>query len=208
MLILLLSALAVLGSINPAIASSDDVNRNGSQWIGTWAAAPQPFQPRSLQTFRNQSLRLIVHTSAGRKKVRIKISNTYGDRPLLLGGAHIARRTAAADIDPASDRTLKFCGHPSTTIPARAMAVSDPVELDVPALSDLAISLFLPQATEATTTHILARQTSYVSTETGDSTANAKFPVAKSIRSWPFLTGRCRSVAARSQHRRIRLLHH
>jgi hypothetical protein len=45
--------------------------------------------------------------------------------------------------------------------------VSDPVELEVPALSDLAISLFLPKATEATTLHILAMETSYVSS--GDS---------------------------------------
>src|SRR5207245_4172430 len=115
---------------------------------------PQPFMPGSLQSFRNQSLRLIVHTSAGGTKVRIKISNTFGDHPLLIGGAHIARRTAAADIDPTSDRTLMFHGRSSTTVPARSMVVSDPAELDVPALSDLAISLFLPKTTEATTLHI------------------------------------------------------
>jgi lysophospholipase L1-like esterase len=69
------------------------------------------------------------------------------------------------------------------------MAVSDPVELDAAALSDLAISLFLPEAAEAATTHILAVQTSYVSPETGDSTATVNFPSAKKISSWPFLTG-------------------
>jgi lysophospholipase L1-like esterase len=35
----------------------------------------------------------------------------------------------------------------------------------------------------------MAKQTSYVSSETGDSTAAVKFPVAKTIESWPFLTG-------------------
>src|SRR5947208_3037758 len=124
-----------------------------------------------------------------RTKVRIKISNTFGDHPLLIGGAHIARRTAAADIDPTSDRTLMFHGRSSTTVPARSMVVSYPAELDVPALSDLAISLFLPKTTEATTLHILAMQTSYVSSDTGDSTADVKFPVGKTIQSWPFLTG-------------------
>jgi lysophospholipase L1-like esterase len=181
--------LAVLGSTNLAITSSADANRDGNQWIGTWATAPQPFLPGALQTFRNQSLRLIVHTSAGGTKVRIKISNTYGDQPLLIGGAHLARRTAAAEIDSASDRTLMFHGHPSATVPAGSVVVSDPVELDVPALSDLAISLFLPQSTEAKTSHSMAKQTSYVSTDTGDSTAAVKFPVGKAIHSWPFLTG-------------------
>jgi hypothetical protein len=158
-------------------------------WIGTWATAPQPSMPGRPQTFQNQSLRLIVHISAGGTKVRIKISNTYGEHPLLIGGAHIARRIAGAEIDPSSDRTLKFHGQSSTTVAAESMAVSDPVELDVPALSDLAISLFLPKPTEATTSHILAMQTSYVSAENGDSTAEVKFPIAKKIRAWPFLTG-------------------
>jgi lysophospholipase L1-like esterase len=180
---------AVLGSTASRIASGADTNRDGKRWIGTWATAAQPFVPRSLQTYRNQSLRLIVHTSASGTKVRIKISNTYGDRPLLIGGAHIARRTAAAEIDPRSDRTLEFHEKSSTTVAAGSMVVSDPVELEVPALSDLAISLFLPQGTEARTSHSMAKQTSYVSPETGDSTAAVKFPVAKQIHSWPFLTG-------------------
>jgi hypothetical protein len=108
---------------------------------------------------------------------------------LLIGGAHIARRTAAAEIDPRSDRMLKFHGKSSTTVAAGSMVVSDPAELEVPGLSDLAISLFLPQRTEAKTSHSMAKQTSYISTETGDSTAAVKFPVAKAIHSWPFLTG-------------------
>ena len=82
-----------------------------------------------------------------------------------------------------------FHGHSSTKVPARSMVVSDPVDLDVPALSDLAISLFLSKATQAMSSHILALQTSYVSPDTGNSTADVKFPVAKTIHSWPFLTG-------------------
>ena len=160
-----------------------------TQWIGTWATAAQPFLPESLQTYRNQTLRLIVHTSAGGARVRIRISNTYGDKPLFLGGAHIARRTAEAQIDPRSDRVLKFRGEPSTTVAAGSTVASDAVELAVPALADLGISLFLPQRTEVKTSHSMAKQTSYVSPETGDFAAAVKFPVAKTIHSWPLLTG-------------------
>jgi lysophospholipase L1-like esterase len=168
---------------------SADANQDAKQWIGTWATAAQPFLPKSLQTYRNQSLRLIVHISAGGRKVRIKVSNAYGDGPLVIGGARIARRTRGAEIDPSSDRMLKFHGKSSTTVAAGSSVVSDPVEVDVQALSDLAISVFLPQRAEAKTSHSLAKQTSYVSPETGDSTAAVKFPVAKAIHSWPFLTG-------------------
>jgi len=159
------------------------------QWIGTWAAAPQPPIPGSIQTFRNQTLRLIVHTSAGGTKVRVKISNTFGKDPLSIGAAHIALRTVAAEIDPASDRTLFFHGRGSVIVAPGSTAISDAVDLRIPALSDLAISIFLPKTTEGTTLHVLAKQTSYVSAETGNSVADTRFPIATKIHSWPFLTG-------------------
>ena len=195
---------ADLSSTTSGVAKGADVGRDSMRWIGTWATAAQPFLPKSLQTYRNQSLRLIVHTSAGGTKVRIKISNTYGDGPLLIGGAHIARRTAAAEIDPRSDRILKFQGKSSTIVPTGSIAVSDPVELDVPALSDLAISLFLPQRTEAKTSHSMAKQTSYLSPETGDSTAAVNFTVVKddSLLALPDRGG-CRGSAGCNSHRGV-----
>ena len=169
-------------------ASAAQANLAREHWIGTWATAPQPALPGEIDTFRNETLRLIVHPSAGGKEVRIKISNTYGDQPLLIRGAHIARRTAGAEIDSASDRKLLFQRHASVSVPSHSQILSDPVEFEAPALSDLAISLFLPQSTKATTSHILAPQTSYVSS-TGDFTGAVKLPVKKTIDSWPFLTG-------------------
>lgn len=186
---LFVSAVAIPGQSHPAMAPSGNTEQDNRQWIGTWATAPQPFLPGSLRTFHNRTVRLVVHTSAGGTRVRIRISNTFGDVPLTIGGAHIARRATAADVDSTSDRTLTFHGRSSTTVPARSTVVSDPVELDVPALSDLAISLFLPESTAASTSHALALQTSYVATDTGDFTGHARFPAAETITTWPFLTG-------------------
>lgn len=165
--------------------------RNAAQdkWIGTWAAAPQAAVQGPVQTFHHQTIRLIVHTSVGGKKVRIRIANTFGDQPVLIGAAHIARRASEADIEPGSDRTLRFHGRPSVTIPSRAMVVSDPADLDLPPLSDLEISLYFPETAALTTWHVLAKQTNYLSAETGDATAQIKFSAAKTIDFWPFLTG-------------------
>jgi lysophospholipase L1-like esterase len=187
--LLLVVTATMAGATKPGTASRGKSHPADGGWIGTWATAPQPSLPGSIQRFQNQSVRLIVHTSVGGERVRIKISNTYGDHPLQIGGAHVARRTSAAEIDPASDRALTFRGQASISIPARSFVVSDPVELQVPALSDLAVTLFFPQTTAATTSHVLAQQTNYVSPEGGDFTASARFPVAKTIHSWPFLTG-------------------
>jgi lysophospholipase L1-like esterase len=159
------------------------------RWIGTWAAAPQHFVPGEIETFQNQTLRLIVHTSVAGTKVRVRISNTFGDQPLLIGRIHIARRTSGADVDPASDRALTFAGLASITLAAGSIAISDPVDLDVPALSDLAISIFLPESTKAATSHVLALQTSYVSETKGDITGAPTFPKPKAIDTWPLLTG-------------------
>jgi len=82
-----------------------------------------------------------------------------------------------------------FRGQPSTTIAAHSTAVSDPADLEIPALSDVAVSLFFSRSTAVTTVHTLAKQTSYLSTTTGDSTAEEKLLIAKTIRTWPFLAG-------------------
>jgi lysophospholipase L1-like esterase len=171
------------------LSSSVVADRPEERWIGTWAAAPQFSGTNGVATYENQTLRLIVHTSTAGTKARIRISNLFGDRPLELGSAHIARRARNADVDPASDRRLLFRGQPTVSVPAGSTVVSDVVDLSVPALSDLAISLFLPKTTAATTLHTLAKQTSYVSSKTGDATAEATFPVSATTTSWPFLTG-------------------
>lgn len=181
--------LAVLGYASTERASSAAQNQKTDVWIGTWATAAQRGVPGHLQTFHNQTLRLMVHISAGGQKIRVRISNVFGDQPLLIGAAHVARRLTGPDIDPATDRTLAFHGDGLIRIAAHAMATSDPVDLDVPELSDLAISLFLPGDAVAATSHTLALQTNYVSSEAANYTAAARFPAAKKITVWPFLTG-------------------
>jgi len=145
--------------------------------------------PGSLETFQNQSIRLIVHCSAGGQPLRLRIANTYGEGPLIIGSVHVALRATGAAIDPRSDRQVSFAGRRTLTIAARSESVSDPVALAVPALADLAVSLYLPRPTPARTSHLLALQTGYVAAAAGDRTAQVAFRVGRTITSWPFLTG-------------------
>jgi len=188
-LVLPTALLVAAAATNVPITVGARADPPNQQWIGSWATAPQYSGATGVSTFRNQSLRLIVHTSVGGRRVRIKLSNIYGDQPLHIGSARVARRAREAEIVPATDRKLTFDGLASATIAARSAILSDPVDLEVPALSDLSVSLFLPEPTTATTLHTLALQTNYVSAETGDVTSDVKFPVAKTMASWPFLTG-------------------
>jgi len=188
-----IAALAIIAALAPlrrSDAQNPTAGHTEQKWVGTWATAPQAATPARVPSFHNQTLRLIVHTSVSGKKVRVRLSNTFGDQPVLIGAAHIARRASEANVDASSDRKVTFEGRESKTIPPGGLVVSDAVDLDVPALSDLAISLFLPEATSAKTVHILAKQTSYMSAEnSGDVTAAAEFPTPTKIDTWPFLTG-------------------
>jgi lysophospholipase L1-like esterase len=158
-----------------------------SGWAGTWAASVQPFMPGTLETYDDQTLRLIVHSSVAGSEVRITLSNVYGTVPLTISDAHIAIRTAGANVQPRSDRALLFVAQPKVTIAAHSQVTSDPVHLEVPALTDLAISFFLPHKVDARTSHLLALQTSYVAE--GNAAGAANFQSIKTIDVWPFLTG-------------------
>jgi lysophospholipase L1-like esterase len=156
-------------------------------WVATWETSPGGPATR-LTSYKNQTLRQIVHTSVSGTAVRVRLSNVYGTQPLTIGAAHLALRRAGSSIVPGSDRTLTFGGQPSVSIPAGALLVSDAVKLDAPAQSNLAISIFLPEDTPAETVHRAAFQTSYIAP--GDASASADFPAdAQTMTSWAFLVG-------------------
>jgi hypothetical protein len=137
-----------------------------AHWIGTWGASPAPqlANPAAMLfshlLFENQTIREIVRTSAAGRAVRVRLSNAYGREPITIGAAHIALRQSESAVVAGSDHPLTFGGRTSVFIPADATLLSDPVEMDAPALTDVAISLFLPKATAGAGIHYSAQQTS------------------------------------------------
>jgi lysophospholipase L1-like esterase len=156
-------------------------------WTATWGAAPGAAAlAASTEAFTGQTLRLVVHTSVGGNRVRIRLSNEMGSTPLVIGAAHIAVRANGADIMPGTDRPLTFNGRPAIAIARGSTLLSDPVELNVAALSDLAISVYLPGTVGVATVHGAAAQASYVSLP-GDFAGAAGLPLQRTIFSWPLL---------------------
>jgi len=164
------------------------------------AATPPPgqtFAPLPFVHFTNQTLRQIVHTSIGGIQVRVLISNVYGSAPVTIGAGHIALREKEGSIQGASGGTLTFSGRATMTIPTGATAYSDPVNLTVPAMADLAIDLYLPGDTSAATMltmHNGAFQTNYIS-ETGNYVGQTTLPNAAKSQNW-FLLSRVEVVAS------------
>ena len=122
-------------------------------------------------TLTNQTIRQIVHTSIGGSRIRVVLSNAFGTAPIDIGAAHVALRDKDNTIAAASAKPLTVGGSDSFTILAGATAVSDPVDLMLPPLSDLVIDLYVPKDlgldASPVTTHNGASQTNYVS-QTGN----------------------------------------
>src|SRR5690348_3855173 len=156
-------------------------------WVGTWATAPAPAEGAALS---NQTLRMNARISIGGDTVRVRLSNAYGVRPLTIGATHIGLRDSGPGIVAGSDRVLTFGGATFATIAAGALLLSDPVQLPVAPLSDLAITFWLPDdlPTSSGVTGRYARQTNYIS-PSGDFSASPVMPVGRITDDWFFVSG-------------------
>jgi len=171
--------------------------------IATWSAPMVSSAPSAANRINNQTLRLIAHVSIGGDRVRIKLSNRYGTAPLVIGAAQVGLRAAAggSDIVAGSSRPLTFSGTASFAIPTGAELMSDWISFTVPALSDVAVDVYIPgdTGTVATGSPITgfngAMQTNYVST-TGNHAGETPFPVASTRLAWPFLS----AIDTRASH--------
>lgn len=165
-------ALAVAAAALPASAE---------HWSPSWMAAPQPLWggdfvlPLGLPfQYHQQTIRQVARLSIGGAKLRVVLSNEGSAVPLHIGAARVARHAQGSATVPGTDRPLLFGGQAATTLPPGARWVSDPVDLQLPALAEVAVSLYLPQPSAPAGFHFDARQTSYVAD--GDLTAAHQLP--------------------------------
>jgi lysophospholipase L1-like esterase len=158
------------------------------RWVGTWAAAPAPAE--GVAGFNNQTIRLNPRVSIGGERLRVRISNAYGNRPLAIGAATVALRDKGPAIVAGKSRKLTFGGRDSAVIAAGAVAYSDAVDVSVAPLADLAVSFHLPGEVLANfaITGRYARQTNYISPP-GNYTAATVMPVGNLTDQWFFLCG-------------------
>ena len=170
--------LGFCGVLGAALLLAAGAQAADLHWARSWGASPVgpmtalgPFP--ATPTFHDQTIRQVVRLSGG-GRVRIRFTNEFGTAPLAIRAAHVAMAAAGGAIQPGSDRVLTFDGKPTATIRAGAPLLSDPVDMNVPALSRLTISLYLPGDVDACTCHGTAVEPAYVAS--GDLTGAAAMP--------------------------------
>ncbi|WP_332862099.1 SGNH/GDSL hydrolase family protein [Janthinobacterium svalbardensis] len=156
--------LSLIFSTSPVQAANADTT-----WLASWTASPQAVWgndfvlpanvPAVLQA---QTVRQMARLSVGGPRVRIVLSNAFGKVPLRIGAASVALAANGSAIEADSLRTLTFAGQPKATMAPGAPLVSDPVDLSVPDLARLTVSVYLPQASPVSTFHWDGRETAWI----------------------------------------------
>jgi lysophospholipase L1-like esterase len=164
------------------------------EWVAAWQGTPTPggtfYSPGcpSDVGLSNQTIRNVVHVSAGGDWVRVRVSNNAGSNPLAVGSASIARSAGGATTSPATLQPLKFGGETSILIAAGGEALSDPIPMNVKALDTLDVTIYLPGSTGPTTQHYFAAQDNFLAS--GDQTGpGADSSFSRKISCWMFVSG-------------------
>ncbi|MET7786820.1 SGNH/GDSL hydrolase family protein [Streptomyces sp900116325] len=150
--------------------------------VVTWAASAD----RLGESPSDRTYRLVVRTSAGGSGMRIRVSNAFGDRPLVIDSAYAGLRRSGARLVAGSNRKLRFDRAASVTLAPGEIRYSDPLPGRTEAGSDLAISLYVRTAGGPATGHGMALQTSYATT--GDHAAEERDGAyTEQVGSWFYL---------------------
>lgn len=162
-------------------------------WVTTWGCGPQLTEPANLPPapLANSTLRQFIHVTLGGKRVRARFSNTYGTSPVAIRMAHVALASGnlgSGNINLATDKALTFQGEPGVSIPAGEAVSSDPLEYDLPPLSNLAISIYFGDIPATTINgHPGSRTTSFILGS--NVVAAASMNGAKTTAHWYVITG-------------------
>ena len=171
------------------------------RWVATWGTAQELYRPPETGSdagaaprgdgpllVNDQTVRMVVRTSIDGSRARIRLAGAFGAPTVVVGAATVALRDSGSAIVPGSSREIRFGGESSLVLHPGVIAYSDPIDIEVPALGDLVVSLYLQGEAGRPTTHPLGLHTTYVSAP-GDFTSATDFETVRTTMSYHWLAG-------------------
>ncbi|GAA2532690.1 SGNH hydrolase [Streptomyces levis] len=153
----------------PARAGSDQ-RAEAKAWFTSWAGSQQGVSSTRLS---DQSVRMISHLSQGGDALRIRVQNSFGQKPLTVDAATVARSDGSGAATEGKPVPVTFTGRRTVVVPAGGEVWSDPARLRTSAQDDVAVSLSVSGTVDAGI-HNSAFRTNYLTAPgSGDHTADA-----------------------------------
>jgi lysophospholipase L1-like esterase len=156
-------------------------------WAPSWAASLYRLDSDARllnDQLTDSTLRQSVRLSIGGSRIRIVLSNTAGSHPLAVSGIHVALSgpPGSPAIQPQSDREVRFNNRSDVTVPAGSKILSDAVDLSVPPLARLSVSIHFTVPPQDQTGHLRSLSTSWIAH--GDQLSAATLTSATSVEHW------------------------
>lgn len=146
------------------------------RWVTAWGTSQQAL---GTDEVTNTTVRMIVRVTVSGEAVRIRLDNTFGAAPLVVGKAYVGQRIQGAALAPGSNRQVVFNMAAHVVVPSGGTVTSDPVRMKVLERQDLAVTLYIPDANVRPSQHGAAQVTSYMA-------ANGSGDVAAGEAATPF----------------------
>lgn len=154
------TALPLLPSLSPP-AGNNDRSRADKSPGNAPAPAPNPRVPRP-ESFTNQTVRMVVRTSVGGKAFRLEFANIQNGSAVSFAAVHAALAGKNGAIVAGSDRTVTFGGRDTLMLFPGARAVSDPISLALPPLTEVAVSVYFGSKVPANTVDEIGLMPTYI----------------------------------------------
>lgn len=121
---------------------------SAGHWVEAWYAPPFPTTAvwgcNQVRTFTHKSVRQVVRLEAGGNRVRVRLTNELGLRPVRFGEITIAASSPNGVLQSGTVHVLTFHGKRSGVIPIGKAWVSDPINMKVHRFENVAISVYYP----------------------------------------------------------------
>ncbi|HTO03948.1 MAG TPA: SGNH/GDSL hydrolase family protein [Opitutus sp.] len=181
-------AFAILLLLPLGLCATERTELSG-KWINTWVSAQQLTEPHNLPPapgLSGQTIRQIIQPTLAGNRLRVSFSNGYGEAPLTIASAHVARSIGADAIEPGSDTALKFNGSSSVVIQPGTFIISDDVAFPVTPFENLSVSTYISSMPTHVTGHPGSRTTSFI--QPGDVVSAPGLPTAVAVDHWYVLS--------------------
>lgn len=145
----------------PTACESD----TATQWVGSWATAPQLVEPHNLPPepgLSHNTLRQVVRVSLGGECLRVRFSNEFSPDSVTIVSANIALSQSGSAIDTTSVIPLSFGGKPGVTMQPETTVTSDAAPFSLEPRTDVAITIHFGTTSPDVTGHPGSRTTSYI----------------------------------------------